>query len=208
MKIRKALANTGCGVLPQVVLSVLGGLFMLLAGPALAADGHDHGGGATQIVVSPRTEARIGDLQLVLVYAQGHLVAFLEGFANGVPVRGAEIEATVNFQAEPLPEVAPGVYRSGEVALSGGGNDLDIAWRAAGKDGTVTLTLQIPSGAATAGGLDNLPVPNIPGWVFLAAALLLYGGVMLLFWRRAVQRRRMPEDATLHPDPHHHQAAE
>ena len=208
MKIRKALANIGCGVLPQVVLSILCCLFALLAVPAWAGDGHDHGGGHTQVVVSPRTEARIGDLQLVLVYAQGHLVAFLEGFANGVPVRGAEIEATVNFQGEPLPEVAPGVYRSSDVALPGGANDIELAWRAAGKDGTVTLTLQIPSGAATAGGLDNLPVPKVPGWVFLAVALLLYGGVTLLFWRRAVQRRRMPEDMALYPDPHHHQAAE
>ncbi|MGE4218558.1 MAG: hypothetical protein AB7G39_03840 [Alphaproteobacteria bacterium] len=207
MQIRRAFATAGRDVLPQIALC---GLLALTAAPAWAADehGHDHGGGRAQIVVSPRTEARIGDRQLVLVYARGRLVAFLESFANGAPVRGAEMEATVNFQAEPLPEVAPGIYRSGDIALPGGSNEIEIAWRAAGEDGTATLTLQIPSGAATAGGLDNLPVPKVPGWVFLAAALLLYAGVTLLFWRRAVLRRRVPEDVPAHPDPHRHQAAE
>lgn len=205
---RNRLTRRRCGKIAQAAMPLAFCLLLFAAGPLDAADGHGHDhGGKTEVVVAPRTEARIGDRQLVLVYTQGRLVAFLEGFATGVPIRGAEMEATVNFQPEPLTEVAPGVYRSAEIALSGGGNEIELAWRAGTEDGTATLTLQIPTGAAAAGGLDSLPVPKVPGWVFLAAALLLYGGVTLLFWRRAVRRRPMPEDSPL-PDAHMPHAAE
>src|SRR5690606_14008089 len=103
------------GLVRSVVLLV--GILSLVAAPPsarAAGDGHDHGGGAgARGPTAPRAEARIADKQIVLVYAGGRLLAFIEGFADGVPTRGAELEAVINFLPEAFAEVAPGIYQSG-----------------------------------------------------------------------------------------------
>lgn len=157
------------------------------ASPQAAGDGHNHGGGGSEVItMSPRAEARLGDKQLVLLYAGGRLVAFLESFVDAEPTRGAELEATVSFIAEPLLEAGPGIYRSGPLTLGGGRNEIEIAWKAGGESGTATLFIDIAATSAnTASDLTALPVPNVPGWAFLLAAGLLYAGASLLFVRRA-----------------------
>jgi hypothetical protein len=176
---------------------------LLFAAPvsvALAAgDGHNHGGGREIITMAPRAEARLGDKQLVVLYAGGRLIAFLESFVDAEPTRGAELEATVNFIAEPLTEAGPGLYRSGPMSLGGGRNEIEIAWKVGGESGTATLFVEIAATSAnTAADLTALPVPKVPGWAFLLAAALLYAGATLLFLLRARRRGRdEAHDATM-----------
>ena len=140
------------------------------------------------MTLAPRAEARLADKQLVLIYSNGRIFAFLEGFVDAEPTRGAELEATVNFLADRLVEVGPGLYRSGPLALSSGRNDVEIAWRIGADEGTATLPVEVSGTIAAESDLTGLPPPNVPGWVFLAAGGLLYAGTTGLFLVGAKRR--------------------
>jgi len=188
------IAKRGTGRGARRLAGILAAIALLCAAPAslqAAGDGHNHGGGAEVITMAPRAEARLGDKQLVLLYAGGRLIAFLESFVDAEPTRGAELEATVSFIAEPLLEAGPGIYRSGPMTLGGGRNEIEIAWKAGGESGTATLFIEVAATSAnTASDLTAMPAPNVPGWAFLLAAGLLYAGATLLFLRRARSRGR------------------
>jgi len=200
------VAKGGIGRGVRGLAGVLAAVALLLGAtpsPARAAgDGHNHGGGAEAITMAPRAAARLGDKQLVLLYAGGRLVAFLESFVDAAPTRGAELEATVSFVAEPLVEAGPGIYRSGPMTLGGGRNEIEIAWKAGGESGTATLFIDIAATSGnTASDLTSLPVPKVPGWAFLLAAGLLYAGATLLFLRRERSRGRDEAIAPAHHGP-------
>ncbi len=197
------------------------GLSPLRAG--LAAGDH---GAAKTITVAPRTEARVGTRQFVLVYAnrqifedrqiqffgnvqrpkfdRPRLALFIEDFATAAPVVGAEVEATVNFLPETMSEVAPGVYVTGEVVLGGGRNEVEVAYTIAGDSGTVPMLLVVAGGdsvetAASAAAISAVKPVAIPNWLYLAAGLLVYAVAAGLFMMR---RSRAAEDADALSPPH------
>lgn len=181
------------------------GFLSLVAAPQSAgagADGHDHGAGTgARASAAPRAEARIADKQIVLVYAGGRLLAFVEGFADGVPTRGAELEAVINFLPETFAEVAPGIYQTGPVSLASGPNDIETTWKIDGAQGSATILFIVPASVAVAAGAPT-QAPGVPGWVFAIAALVVYGAAMALFWpRRRSIRRRPPAPAPMSAAP-------
>ena len=139
----KVTARGGRSIIRAVAGLVFAILIGLAAPVSAAGDGHNHGGGSTAVTLAPRAEARLADKQLVLIYSNGRIFAFLEGFVDAEPTRGAELEATVNFLADRLVEVGPGLYRSGPLALSSGRNDVEIAWRIGADEGTATLPVEV-----------------------------------------------------------------
>lgn len=157
---------------------------LVLGAPGANASG-EHGGSGQPTILAPRAEARLGDKQLVLIYSAGRLFAFLEGFTSAEPIAGAQIEATVNFLAEPLIEAGSGVYRSAPIALSGGRNEIEVAWQVGADQGKATLFMDVAATAVAASAMTALPPPQVPGWVFLLAGVVVYASVTSLFWLRA-----------------------
>ena len=176
--------------------------------PAVASD--DHGGGKT-IVVAPRVEARVGTRQFVLVYAnrqlfedrklqlfgnvqrvkfdRPRLALFVEDFATAEPVTGAEIEATINFLPEPMSEIAPGVYVTGEIILGGGRNEAEIAYTIGEESGSVPMLLVVAGGesagtAASAAAVSAVRPVAVPTWIFMVGSLVVYAAVGGLFFLR------------------------
>jgi hypothetical protein len=175
---------------------------------ALGGGGHDHGGGAAAVNVSPRVEARIGDQQLVLLYANRkefqdatyrffggeqavklanpRVAVFLENFADATPTTGAKLEAVINFLPQELSEAAPGVYLSGPVTLGGGRNEIELTYTIGKESGTRRMMLLVPGGATSGTGAlaIDAPVQSIPSWLFALAALFVYATVFGVFLRR------------------------
>lgn len=207
-------------------------LRLLCAAAALlllpAADGWaagDHGAAKT-ISVAPRSEARVGTRQYVLVYAnrqifedrhlqlfgnvqrpkfdRPRLALFVEDFGTAEPVSGGEVEATVNFLPETMSEVAPGVYVSEEVVLGGGRNEVEVAFTLADETVTVPMLLVVAGGesaetAASAAAVSAVKPVAIPSWLFVVAGLAVYAlaaGVFLL------RRSRAGSTAASGPHPH------
>ena len=157
--------------------------------PVLASASDDHGA-SKALVVSPRVEARIGDLQVVLVYANRRqyedpifkvfgrtqkvkfeaprLALFVEDFSTSIPKTDGVVEATINFLPETLTEIAPGVYASGEVTLGGGRNEIEISYEFGVETGTRTLMLVVPGGessgnSAAAASVSEVKPTAVPG---------------------------------------------
>jgi hypothetical protein len=155
-------------LLTMLVVSALGRA-------ALGDSGHQHGGGgAAAVNVSPRVEARIGDQQLVLL------------FADASPTKGAKLEAVINFLPQELNEAAPGVYLSGPVILGGGRNEIELTYTIGKESGTRRLMLLVPGGATSGTGMLAIEAPaqSIPSWLFALVALSVYAIVFGVFLRR------------------------
>src|SRR5688572_679683 len=69
-------------------------LFLLMAGPVLAHEGHDHGAPAPapSASLTPRAETDSDAHELVAIAREGVLIIYLDRFATNEPVDGAEIE--------------------------------------------------------------------------------------------------------------------
>lgn len=163
--------------------------------PCAAGASDDHGGGSTMRVIAPRTEARLGDKQVVIVYANRRLALFLEAFSSGRPTTGATLEAMVNFLPHPLTEAAPGVYLSEVLDLPGGRNDVEVAYDIAGEQGTVSLVLAVGAAATVNAAASMVAVapPMVPGWAFALAGAIIYVGVAGLFYVRSKGRADSPQ---------------
>lgn len=193
---------------------------------AWAEDGHNHGGGAVAIVVAPRTEARLENLQVVLVYANRRLyedkrfqffgnqqiekfadprvAVFLENLLTGEPTTGAELEATINFIPEPLKEIAPGVYVSENIVLGGGRNEIDLAYTIGDKQGVLPMTLVVPGGQSSGASVTTAVAPpvKIPDWVFAIVIIGIYAGVTAIYVFRQKTRPSIDEPDTAHASLH------
>ena len=169
---------------------------------------HGYGGGGVEIVVAPRTEARLDNLQVVLVYANRRLyederiqffgkkraekfadpriAVFLENLLTGEPTTGAKLEATINFVPEPLSEIAPGVYVTKNVVLGGGRNEIELAYKIDDKEGSLPMILVVPGGQSSGATVTTAVAPpvKIPDWVFALVILVIYGGVTGIFLKR------------------------
>jgi hypothetical protein len=88
-------------------------IFVLLAGGALAHEGHDHGEEkkpAGPVALTPRLEARSGPFELVALRQSGELLIYLDRFATNEPVTRAQV--TVETPDGPKQAaLKDGVYR-------------------------------------------------------------------------------------------------
>ena len=193
------------------------------------AGDHGQGGGATAVNVSPRVEARLGDKQLLLLYANRksfqdtsfafrffggtqpvkladpRIAVFLENFTDATPTTGAKLEAVINFLPEELSEAAPGVYLSGPVVLGGGRNEIELNYTIGEESGTLALMLLVPGGATSGTGAVaiEVPAPAIPSWLFALVAVLVYAAVLGLFvrWRPPTPTAEAAAEATPRAEP-------
>jgi len=170
--------------------SVAAGLFLAFAGwSPIAAAHEDEPVRQQSVTVAPRTEARLGDQELVITYLDGKVVAFLQRFVDGVPISGASIQLTIDFTPTDLKEIATGVYSSDAWPLSAGSNDIDVAVAVGDQKQNATVALVIPSGEAKAPTpvAAFVAVGAVPGFVLAIAAALVFLGVNgLLIWRRSM----------------------
>ncbi|MBR1209042.1 efflux RND transporter periplasmic adaptor subunit [Bradyrhizobium sp. JYMT SZCCT0180] len=126
-------------------------LFLLMAGPVLAHEGHDHGAPAPapSASLAPRAETDSDAHELVAIAREGVLIIYLDRFATNEPVDGAEIE--IETPAGPQKaEARPGEpYR------------LDAPWSS--KRGAYDLIFTVTKD----GNVDVLParlvIPDVPG---------------------------------------------
>ncbi|WP_207461211.1 hypothetical protein [Azospirillum sp. SYSU D00513] len=154
--------------------------------PAIAGDGHDHGAAQRSITMAPRTEARLGNQEVIVTYAGSKLVLFLQRYVDGTPTSGAELSVTADFMPSDLTEIAPGIYGSGELMLAGGRNDLEIAYTIGEESGTATLPLLLPGGAGGTAPAAAAAAPSgaLPGFLLVLIAAGLFLGVNALLIRR------------------------
>lgn len=140
-----------------VAINLLGSL--LLAGTAVAHEGHDHGAPPPPVTntIAPRIDASSNDFEIVAIVRGDRLRLYLDTFKTNEPVRDAEIE--VDTAAGILKAVADrdGAY---EVAapwlLRPGTYDLAITVQASGIVDVLTGTLTVPPSTPPASGLGGV----------------------------------------------------
>ena len=153
---------------------------MLMAGSALAHEGHDHGEAKGPAVagITPRLEAAAGPFELVALLQKGELLIYLDRFETNQPLAGAQI--TVETPAGQLtPEFKDGVYwLPAPWAPQNGTLDLIFTVEADGQTEILTGTLALNAAHADA---------TRRGWSFLSPAMaqglketLSAGGAFLL----------------------------
>lgn len=194
------------GVLAMGVLA----MGVLFAVPAAWAHG-DHGAappGAASI--APRTDARIGTMEIVAVFSHQALAVFVSRFADGAPVSGAKVSVSSDLQSADLEQTDQGLYVTRDILLAPGHNDLTVSLTVDGVTKTQDIGLSTPgehAAAKPAGGkaamagswlalpsaaltLVALPLAALTGNVALSgsvAAVLLLGSGTMLLWRRRVR---------------------
>lgn len=114
----------------------------LLAGPAYAHEGHDHGAPPPPVskTIAPRGEAASAAFELVAVPKNGRLILYLDRFATDEPVRGATL--TVETPSGPI-DATPAAE---------GSYQLPTPWLT--KPGRYELMITVSAGA----DVDVLPV--------------------------------------------------
>lgn len=166
--------------------------------------------------VSPRAEARMGDLEVLAVYRPAvvpigglfsagapprpeTLALFVTRYADGAPVAHAEVEAGGDLESLPLVETDPGVYVTHDLMISSGRTDLKVSVKLPGAEPSVqTLALLVPGGAATATAAAAPAAGRVSPVAIGLAALAAYGVMTLVFlagaggrpWRRLWPARR------------------
>lgn len=169
-------------------MAMLQGVFLQEA----SAQAHSHGPAPQVIVVGPRSEVRIANQEAVLTYQNDALVVFLHRYSDGEPTTGADVEATVNFIANPMEEIAPGVYRA-EAQLTAGRNDVELSYAMGDQSGSAATSITLPSraGASQRSNARQSHAVGLPPYVLIALAIGLYVVVSLLFMG-GLGRRRSP----------------
>lgn len=157
---------------------------------AWAADGHNHGAAQRAIVVSPRAEVRLGSQEVVVTYADGKLIVFLQRYVDGQPTTGAEVTATADFLPLDIREIAPGIYGSEPTELAGGLNEIEIAYTLDGRSETTVVPLTIPGGSAIARA-SAVPAPagSVPSLFLALVAACIFVAINAVLMRRVRQAR-------------------
>lgn len=154
--------------------------------PALAHEGHAHGGEEPKPVVTtaaPTLETSSADFELVAVAHGKTLVVFLDRFATNEPVNGATVEVSADGEAVTASPVSEeeGVYRLEAGWLSKpGAHDLTVSITAADASDLLIGTLEIPETATVASvtGTGN-GIADVLGRVRQDSGLLL--GAAMVF---------------------------
>lgn len=146
-----------------------------VAAPAFGwTQAHDHGPAQRVIQVAPRAEFRNANHEGVLTYENGRLILYLQRFTDGTPLANARVEATVNFMAEPLTEIAPGVYAA-DIGLTSGRNEIELEYWLGKSRHMVATALAMPGRAGTA-ARNSAPsrTAGLPSWLLIGIAAGLY----------------------------------
>ncbi|GAA4258495.1 HlyD family efflux transporter periplasmic adaptor subunit [Azospirillum formosense] len=155
-----------------------------VAAPALAHEGHAHGGDEPKPVVTtaaPTLETSSSDFELVAVALGRTLLVHLDRFATNEPVNGAIIEVSADGEAATASPVAgeEGVYRLDPSWLSKpGSHEVTVSITAADAADLLIGTLEIPAGAAEAQAGGAQGVSAVLGQVRNDSGLML-GAVMV-----------------------------
>lgn len=170
----------------------------LLLAPGAVWAHADHGSGpAADGVIAPRVEARIGQMELVAIFAKPVFAVFLTQYADGTPVRGAAIEASTDLQSGRLTETDPGVYSSTALLFADGANAITLKLGTGSVSQTASITLDLPveqaHGAAARTGFLTM------GTLALGAVLVL---VIVLAIGFTKLRWRLPSRILTRVDPH------
>ncbi|MFC5359435.1 efflux RND transporter periplasmic adaptor subunit [Azospirillum himalayense] len=155
-----------------------------VAAPALAHEGHAHGGEEPKPVVTtaaPTLEASSSDFELVAVAQGKTLLVHLDRFATNEPVNGASVEVSADGEATTASPVSgeEGVYRLDPSWLSKpGSHEVTVSVTAADAADLLIGTLEVPASAAEAqtGGAQG--VSAVLGQVRNDSGLML-GAVMV-----------------------------
>ena len=188
----------------------------LLAGTALAHEGHDHGAPPPPLskTIAPRGEAASAAFELVAVPGQGTLTLYLDRFQTGEPVGTATVEVDTPAGTVTAQPVEPGVYRLPASWLGKPGHYDVMVTATSGSDVDVlpvALTIPDPGAVAPAASTgeaagsseavsgvnrslkDRLAKAD-PMLLAVAGASFLLGIVVMLLLRG---RRRLPAIAVL-----------
>ncbi|MGE7152418.1 efflux RND transporter periplasmic adaptor subunit [Methylorubrum rhodesianum] len=130
-------------------------LAAVLAGPALAHEGHDHGAAPPPVskTIAPRGEALSDAFELVAIPRDGTLTLFLDRFRTNEPVTGATIEVETPKGPKVATATPDGGYALPAPWLSKPGRHELVATVTAGEDVdvlTVGVTVPKPAGHAAA----------------------------------------------------------
>lgn len=140
-----------------VAINLLGSL--LLAGTAVAHEGHDHGAPPPPVTntIAPRIDASSNDFEIVAIVRGDRLRLYLDTFKTNEPVRDAEIEVDT---AAGILKAVPDRDGAYEVAapwlLRPGTYDLAITVQASGIVDVLTGTLTVPPSTPPASGLGGV----------------------------------------------------
>ncbi|MEE7450929.1 RND transporter [Methylobacterium radiotolerans] len=171
-------------------LRVVALLTAVLAGPALAHEGHDHGAAQPPVskTIAPRGEALSDTFELVAIPRDGTLTLFLDRFRTNEPVTGATIEVETPAGPKVATAAAEGGYALPAAWLSKSGRHEFAVTVTAGTDVDVLpVTVTVPDGKAMAG-----PAPAAPSAAPLQSAAARVSEVA-----RAARTRIAEKDPTL-----------
>ena len=162
-----------------------------VASPALAHEGHAHGGEEPKPVIAmaaPTLETSSADFELVAVAQGKTLLVYLDRFATNEPVNGATVEVTVDGDSVTASPVSgeEGVYRlEGGWLSKPGPHELTVSITAADTADLLIGTLDIPATVAvapvsgTTGGVsDVLGRVRQDSGLLLGAAMVFLLGVL------------------------------
>ena len=141
-------------------------------------------------VIAPRTEARVGQVEMVAIFSKQIFAVFLSRYADGGSVIGASVEASTDLQSATLTETDPGLYSTRELLMAPGNNDVAIKFVIDGVTKTHTLALKLPSDAPEASAPQPGFLDRRSGTIVasILAISILAPAIFLLARRRLPQR--------------------
>lgn len=161
-----------------------GAAMLVLSGPVLAHEGHDHGADPVHVTtVLPRAQAQSDDFELVAVAHADRVMLYLDRFATNEPVAGARLEADLGSRRLVALERDEGTYEL-VLAASAGRVALTVSVEAGDAVDLLPLLLEVPAQAAPVGS-------RVPRWAWLAGGSMLLLGVGGLAWRARRTRGRL-----------------
>lgn len=173
------------------VIALCAGLgAVVLAGAALAHEGHDHGAAPPPRPSSfaPRVEAASAELELVGVLRDGKLILYLDRFADNAPVAGASIEVDTPAGTLAAVPVEAGTYVLSAPFLNvPGPHDLAFTVTVDGNADLLLATLSVP---APANAARPAPPAVLAGLGMVSMGVLAGVGVGFLAGVLVMRRRR------------------
>ncbi|WP_457107328.1 efflux RND transporter periplasmic adaptor subunit [Methylobacterium sp. P5_C11] len=145
---------------PAAALGAVALLAAVLAEPARAHEGHDHGAGQPPVskTIAPRGEALTDAFELVAVPRDGTLTLFLDRFRTNEPVTGATLEVETPEGPRTATATPEGGYALPAPWLSKPGRHAFTATVTVGGDVDVlAVSVTVPDGKATMGGAPATP---------------------------------------------------
>ena len=146
------------------------------------------------VVIAPRAEARVGQVEMVAMFSKQIFAVFLSRYADGAPVTAAKVEASTDLQSAELTETDPGVYSTTELLMAAGQNAVAITFHVGDVVKTQSVALTLPS-EVTALAVSQSAVMTA-GSVTIAGAVLALAG--LVFAAFLLVRRRLPARVLAH----------